>query len=222
MPRLTARRWLIIGTIMAAGLVTFLSVLDGIKEQRDLARLDTPFLLWLLDHRTPQLTLLMQTVTHLADPAILAVLVLVGSGLWMWRKKDTWRPLLLIGAMALAFAASSLIKLWVARGRPPAGDMVPPLEIDFSFPSGHTIGIAVCLLIIGYLMYSRRRTLGTFFIWVGITILGVGLVALSRLYLAYHWVTDVTASVGLALMVLAIIMAVDMFRPNTRFFRQKS
>jgi undecaprenyl-diphosphatase len=34
----------------------------------------------------------------------------------------------------------------------------------------------------------------------------------SRLYLGYHWITDTTASVALALVILGVIMAIDTAR----------
>lgn len=212
--RFTTRRLVVIGVLIVIGLIIFFSVLDGVREQRDLARLDVPLFEWFLAHRSPGLTSVMQAITNVAAPLVLAMMVLVGALLWVWRKKDIWRPFLLISGMILAMIISAIIKTLVARARPPMTDMIPPLEVDFSLPSGHTIGIAVCLLILGYFVYSVRRTAAAFFISLLVVMIGISAVALSRLYLGYHWVTDVTASVGLALIILGIIITLDTFRPK--------
>lgn len=196
---------ILVGTLM------FGFLYDNVREQNDVARLDGPTLTWMISHRTDTMTTVMQTITFIASPFVLASLILGGSLIWAWRRHELWRPALLVGAMGLAVATSSLIKQIVGRGRPPFGDMVLPLEIDFSFPSGHTIGIAVLMLVAGYLIYSRRPTTKRLIVWILGTVFAVSIVAGSRLYLAYHWVTDVSASIGLAFIILGIIILVDLF-----------
>lgn len=48
----------------------------------------------------------------------------------------------------------------------------------------------------------------------GIAVIAV--VAFSRLYLGYHWLTDVTASLLLAVAVLGLVVGVDAWRPTAR------
>jgi undecaprenyl-diphosphatase len=148
-------------------------------------------------------------LTNLLSPVAVAAFVLTGAAIWMWRTKEIWRPSLLVGATTIAFVTSTTIKSLTERSRPPAADMIPPLEIDYSFPSGHTLGLAVILLVLGYLFYSRRPTKKRLVLWISSTMIGVGLVAFSRLYLGYHWTTDILASIGLSLIILAIVIIVD-------------
>ncbi len=202
-------------------MAAFLAVYDGFREQADLARLDVPVLQWLITHRTHTLTLGMQIITNIMAPVTLAVIVLAGAVLWSRKSKELWRPLLLIGSMALSFITSLSIKNLIERGRPPQIDMILPLEIDYSFPSGHTLGVAVCLLVLGYLIYSRRPSAARIIAWLVIAALGVIIVAFSRLYLAYHWLTDVSASVGLALVILAIVIVIDSYRASIFKFVSK-
>lgn len=212
---LSNQKWRIVALgLLVIGSITFLSVYDGFKEQADLARLDIPVLEWLIAHRTPLLTTTMQVVTNLMAPVTLAIIILAGAGIWAWTKKELWRPTLLAGSMAISFIVSMSIKNIVERGRPPQLDMILPLEVDYSFPSGHTLGVAVCLLVLGYLLYSRRLTTINVLKWLVIAAVGIAVVAFSRLYLAYHWLTDVSASTGLALIILAIIIAVDSYRES--------
>ena len=79
---------------------------------------------------------------------------------------------------------------------------VPGAETTASFPSGHTIGTATFLLVAGYLVCSRNPSVARIVAWGVATVVGTALVALSRLYLGYHFLTDVVAAVALAVVVL--------------------
>jgi membrane-associated phospholipid phosphatase len=217
------KKWLVTAallTILGAGL--FFMICDSIHEMDDFAQLDNPVISWLIASRTESLTTTMLFITNLLSPVGIAIFVLVGASIWMWRTKEIWRPTILVGATTLAFVTSTAIKSLTERSRPPAIDMVPPLEIDYSFPSGHTLGIAVILLVLGYLLYSRRPTKRRLLIWLTSSLLGIVLIAFSRLYLGYHWTTDILASVGLSLIILSIVIVADIFTEHLPFRRKSS
>lgn len=203
---------MIAGTFLIVGLGIFLYVYDSVRESNDLTRLDQPLLDWMVANRTPELTSFMQILTNLMGPVAITLAVGISAFIWWRRSSEKLRPLLLILATSLAYATSVLIKNLVERARPAAVDMELPLKIDYSFPSGHTIGVAVVLLVLGYLIYSRAPTRKNLLSWGGVAIAGVTLVAFTRVYLGYHWITDVTASVGLAFVILALIISLDVLR----------
>jgi len=191
------------------GIAIFGALWFSVAHNAYLVRFDKPVLDWMLAHRSDVLTAVMQTITNIASPVGFIGIVGVGSILWGLYKKEIWRPFLLLGAMGASFVISTVVKNIVHRGRPPITSMIQPFETDYSFPSGHTIGIAVCLFVLSYLIYSRAPRFGKL-VWLLLTtIIGIGAVAISRLYLGYHWITDVTASIGLAFIVLAIIIVID-------------
>ncbi len=207
----SARRRLAVGWVLVAlGIVGFLGVLDAVREVDDLASLDTPVLTWLVAARSPGLTRVLTVVTAVSGPVVLPVLVTVGALLWgRWRRQ--WRPVvLLLGAMVTSTIVASVIKLVVARPRPAVdSQLIPGLESTYSFPSGHTAGAATLFLVLGYLAWTRRPTGLVMLLWGALAVVGVGSVALSRLYLGYHFVTDVAASVALGVAVLGAVVLVD-------------
>lgn len=206
-----ARTTLLVGiTLVVLGVVGFVGVLDAVREMDDLAALDAPVLEWLVAGRSPTLTTLLTVVTTLSGPVVLPILVAVASLVWgLWRR-EWWQVTLLVGATAVSTLIAFAVKLVVARPRPPVdSQLVPGVETTYSFPSGHTAGAATVLLVLAYLAWVRRPTVRALLVWGAVDVLGVGAVALSRLYLGYHFVTDVAASVALAVAVLGGVVLVD-------------
>lgn len=195
--------------LVAIGVGAFLGIFDAVREQDDLALLDEPVLAWFLDRRSGLSTTLLTAVTNAFGPVVLPIVVALGCLVWV-RVAQRWRdPALLVGAMLLSTGMSVLIKAAVARPRPDDELMtVPGVETSFSFPSGHTIGAATLVLVSGYLIWSRHHTGRRFGLWALASLVVVAIVAVSRLYLGYHFVTDVLAAVSLALAVLGVVVAV--------------
>lgn len=213
----TPRNLLVALGFFITGLTLIAIIYAGVRSNTGLASWDLAVHDWFVANRTAGMTQTMEFITYLFDPYLLLGVTALGSVVWAWHKKEYWRPALVSLSLAVAFVVSTLIKTIIERSRPPEADMILPLETGFAFPSNHTYGVAVLTLIIGYFLYSRRATIKTFYSWLAGAIICTILIAISRVYLGYHWLTDVTASVCLALVVLAIIMAVD--RLQTRRFR---
>jgi undecaprenyl-diphosphatase len=116
--------------------------------------------------------------------------------------------------MGLTLATSSAVKVLVARPRPPVTEMVAPAELNFAFPSGHTLGTAVFLLVLSYLWWTARPTVRVAAAGAAISTVGTLAVATSRLYLGYHWLTDISASITLAVAILGVVVVVDHLLPQ--------
>ena len=196
--------------LVVVGVAGFLGVLDAVREMDDLASLDTPVLEWLVSVRSPGLTAVLTAVTTVSGPVVLPILVAVGGLGWgLWRR-DWWPVVLLVGAMIVSSTVAYAVKLVVARPRPPVdSQLVPGVESTYSFPSGHTAGAATLALVLAYLIWIRRPTPRSLVLWSVGAVVSVGTVALSRLYLGYHFVTDVAAGGALALAVLGAVVLVD-------------
>jgi membrane-associated phospholipid phosphatase len=108
-------------------------------------------------------------------------------------------------------AVVAAIKLMVERPRPIGESIrVTSTLLDYSFPSGH-VATYVCLYgFLFFLVYVRRSpSVGrTIALWaLGLM---VGLVGLSRVYLGYHWASDVLG--GYALGTLCLLALVETYR----------
>ena len=217
--RSTANALLPGALLILVGILSFAGLLDGVREHGDLSSLDRPTLRWFVAHRDALATTTLTLVTDISSELVLPILVAILAAVWLWRARDWWRPALLLSAMAFATALSYVVKHVVARPRPPAGSMFPPVETTFSFPSGHTLGAATFVLVAGYLLWSTRRTFSAWVLWVAGGTAVIVAVAVSRLYLGYHWLTDVIASTALAAIVLGIVIMVDRWARNTDLIR---
>ncbi|GMA26596.1 hypothetical protein GCM10025864_43550 [Luteimicrobium album] len=190
-------------------MLVFVAVLVQVATGAGLAHADEPVLAWFVAHRTPAATRVLTVVTDLFGAVVLPAAVAVGCALWWWRGARWWRPVLLAAAMAVQAVLALVLKAAIARPRPPdLTQTVPGAVVTHSFPSGHTMAAAtlttalVCLLGVARGRSARWR-------WAASSgaVAVTALVALSRLYLGYHFVTDVVsgAALGFAVGVLVLV-----------------
>jgi membrane-associated phospholipid phosphatase len=149
--------------------------------------------------RHPLLEVTMRTVTFLGDGSMLLLFTLV-TWLVLRRAGDrlAGRVLpLMLGSAAVEW----LLKWLVARRRPRGG--------PFAFPSGHVFTSVVFFGLVIYLLWTRDvprpwRVAGT----AVCAALIVG-IALSRIYLRFHWLTDILGGLcgGAAYLLIALAIA---------------
>lgn len=197
----------IISLVIGSGI--FLLAYISMNQNIGMGQINQPVLSFIVQHRETTLTNVMKIISTITNPIPFAIIILFIASIWAISKREIWRPFLLSASMALAITASTTIKTFLMTARPAQVDMVAPYELDYSFPSGHTLGIAVFIFVLGYLVYSRHSSALRIFDWFSMSVVGIGIVAASRLYLGYHWLTDVTASIGIGLVILAIAIFFD-------------
>ena len=109
-----------------------------------------------------------------------------------------------LGIVAVAAVLSELTKELVGRDRP--FDALVD-EHSFSYPSGHSMvtaaAIGLGLAVVASMLWPHRRRL---FVWLG-GVFAV-LMALSRVYLRAHWLTDVIAGVLFGSAIVAAATAI--------------
>ena len=180
----------------------FLGVTQDVVSREELARLDPGVQAWVLAHRVTWLTHLLQVVTWLGSNAVLIPLLVVAAAL-ACRFRRSWRPavavaVLYVGTLGLHAGVAELVH----RHRPPAADWLVGAG-GWSYPSGHTIQATVGYGILLVLLAPRRgrgtqRLLGAAYVLV---VLGV---AVSRVYLGVHWLTDVLGSLSAGMALLGL------------------
>lgn len=200
--------------LLALGIGGFLAVLDWVTEQEDLYLIDQPLLEFLSQHRTEGLTAFFEVVTTAFGPVVLPIIVAVIALIW-WRVSTSWwHPALLVGAMILSTVLGMGLKVAVGRARPEDVFMqIPGFETSFSFPSGHTIGATTFVLVVSYLLlHDDSESSWRLALWSVGAVIIIGLVALSRLYLGYHFLTDVIAGACVGVAVLGVVVALERWR----------
>jgi len=154
----------------------------------------------------PYLKILMRA---LSDAATGYVLVPLSVGLYLYLRHGGHHAVKLIPWMVVgAYALFTLTKWIVARPRPRMS--------SYGFPSAHTFGAVVFFGGVIYLLWTIemrpvRRWTGT--VVLMLLILGV---AVSRLYLRAHWLSDVAGGLagGTAYLLFFLLAAEPSVRPS--------
>lgn len=171
---------------------------------------DQPVHDWAISLRTPVATAILAFITTLTGPSWMTVITAIAGFGWMIVSREWRRPVLLMGAMGLAVLASTLIKHELSRARPDPVQMMLAIDQSYSFPSGHTLGTAVFAGSLAYLLAAHSARRNAFALGAVLAVAFTALVAFTRLYLGYHWLTDVLASAGLSLVFIAAVMVGDL------------
>ncbi|MCW2799435.1 MAG: phosphatidic acid phosphatase [Aeromicrobium sp.] len=198
----------------AAATTGVLVLADAGREQDGVARLDPHVASGVVDIRTGSLTHLAHALTLLgSEPVVgtLAVLLFIA----LLERRGLNFAIIAAAAMSVSVGLTVGVKLLVGRPRPGAADRLGPVDHSYSFPSGHTLnstvflGLAVILLL--PLIRGRIRRTATV---LGGTLLAIA-IGWSRVYLGYHWTTDVIASWLLAAAVLVVVYATTLLARDT-------
>jgi undecaprenyl-diphosphatase len=174
-----------------------------------LAGFDHPVYSWFVEHRTAAVTPVMHAISTVSSETVLPFIVLVVAGLMLWRTRHLYPVLLLGGAMFLAVVIAEIFKLGLDRQRPPTATMLGAIETNGSFPSFHTLGATTFVLVLGYLWWTAAPSVTRLATWLTASLVVFALVASSRLYLAYHWTSDVLASAAIAAIIMGVVIGAE-------------
>jgi membrane-associated phospholipid phosphatase len=149
--------------------------------------------------RHPILEVTMRTASLVGNGS---TLLLFTVAMWLVLRRTGDRLAARLPAIMLGSAAAEWLLKWaVARRRPRGG--------PFAFPSGHVFTSVVFFGMVIYLLWTRDvarpwRLAGTTV--CGLLIVGI---ALSRMYLRFHWLTDVLGGLsgGAAYLLIALAIA---------------
>jgi len=180
----SARRYLLTAALAAA--LLFLLMARWVLAGQSMV-FDLPIRGTVHSWASPALTSVMLGITMLGSEWLMLPLGTVI--VWRLATLRHRRHAILLAAGSLgAELASYILKLACHRVRPPVFFGLSPAE-NYSFPSGHAfVGTVFYGLLAGILaqLYCRRRVEA-----IALAVLTVLLVGFSRVYLGYHYPTDV-------------------------------
>ena len=183
---------LAVGFCVALGaMLAFALIAINITNQEAVA-LDTFANPFLHSIASPLLDGVMNGITSIGSAPVLGLLLVLVAGTLVARGHRA-EALFLVVAIGGSVALNGTLKVTVERPRPvlPWAHVLP----DYSFPSGHTMNSLVFYLAIALIVsatYGRR--LGAVAVLLALVITVA--IGFSRIYLGYHYLSDVVA--GLA------------------------
>lgn len=191
--------------VTVLGAIAFAVQADAAIEGDGLAAFDPGLTENFIDHRTAILSKVAQTITFFGSvPVLTALTVLVCALLRILTRR--WRPTVILAVgMAGAAGLTYGLKVLIGRHRPDSSLVIGTIDTGFSFPSGHTLSSTVFFVLLAALLwysnFSRKVKIAGAIVAVVLSIA----MGLSRVYLGYHWATDVLAGWTVALTWLCLI-----------------
>lgn len=206
------RLYITAAILIIVGGTFFVLILTDVFQRDDLTTIDAPIESWLRGLRTEWLTALMIVFAIVFGPIMLPIVILIVTVTWGVVAKHAWRPLLLAAGTATGVVVVQLLAPVVERRRPPIDYMLFGPDTTFSFPSGHVMGASNFLLLLAYLVLSRKRNPRATIAGFAVAALLIIAAGVCRVYLGYHWTTDALASLSLSLIILGTVITLDVSR----------
>jgi len=204
-----APRWflLLAAVLVLGGAWLFLGILEDVVNRDPLVEVDALIHEALQTVRTPGGDSVFVAVTELGDVQVVLPVMVAVLG-WLiahrfWRTALYW-----IAAVGVAEALAKVIKLSLHRPRPSTS--YPGIE-QFSFPSGHA---TLSVVVYGFLAFllSIHASHKLRVVIVSATVLLVGSVALSRIYLGAHWMSDVLGGLSFGTAWIAVLAVAYLYQ----------
>ena len=146
------------------------------------------------------------TMTWLGSCYLLLPLAACISLLLIWAGRSG-QAILLSLSLIMTIVSVHAMKLMFRRPRPAITELLVPMPPDWSFPSAHTAQATAFFLALSLIAI---RLLPPF--WAGLiallSLLIIGTVGYSRVYLQVHFISDVLAGMVLAILVVSAMQVV--------------
>lgn len=149
--------------------------------------------------RTEWMDTLARSFTHLGALYVVAVVVAATAAICLWRRRYPEAVILVLG-LAGSVAITQLTKSWTEVPRPDGA--LAPYD-GWSYPSGHA-AYAVNYVIVALTLERVGGVFARAALAIVATLLG-GAVALSRVYLRVHYLTDVIGGTAAGFLAVSVV-----------------
>lgn len=164
--------------------------------------------------RSPQLSAIAIDITALGSGTVLTLIVLFVTVFLSLRRRYFQTIHLLVAAVGSA-GLTALMKLYFERARPIG--LVHLVEVQgYSYPSGHSLSSAAIYFTFAVLLFSYFQTQIQRSLIIVSSLVVILLIALSRVYLGVHYLSDVIAGVFVGVWWAATLTAVIAFLETRR------
>lgn len=188
--------------LAAVGGLVFAWMCDAVGDRNGVTALDGPVSLWFAGHRSLTEGNLGLVLARATSPAVIIALLVVTS--FALRRRGLRRESALLAvAGLLAYAAGAVAKLGEHRSRPLAPVNLAP-ETEPSFPSGHVLVVTTIAFVALALAWSHLSRSGRL-VATAAAVASSLVIAVDRLVVGAHWVTDVVGAVALAAVIVSVI-----------------
>jgi undecaprenyl-diphosphatase len=191
----------VLAILIAGGLLTawagdgFMDLAERVHAKNGtLEQTDTRIHDWAIGKRTAGATLFFVTMSDIGGPPGIAVIIVIVSIILAFGRRWRWMIYLIVTAAGGGLLDWEL-KRYFARSRPAVAEMLRRAN-GYSFPSGHAMGSAVACGALAYLAFRAIRSWPLTAAVMAFLCTFVAAVALSRVYLGVHWISDVAAGVS--------------------------
>ena len=198
-----AKNILFLLVYMISGLILIL-IIEGLMSGTELIPFNTAIESVVTRMRTPTLTTIIITLTHLGSPFVLSLLSILIAG-FLTMKGDSYDALLFLVSMGFSILAFVILKDTFQISRPDSNIFQSD---GWSFPSGHATVATTFFFLFAHSFFRRMKKFTHKLFLVSGSILGALLICFSRLYLGAHWALDILAGIALGLLSVSFMVLV--------------
>lgn len=143
--------------------------------------------------RSPGISEVATNITALGSGAVVTILVIIAAVLMMLFRKYHTSIHLIVAAIGSGIL-TKILKLCFVRPRPV--DVSHLVVVDgFSYPSGHSLTSAAVYFTFAIIFCNETRDWNSRWIVMALSLILICLIAITRVYLGVHFISDVLAGV---------------------------
>jgi len=183
----------------------FARIAEDYLTNDPLVRWDLSFARWLAGERSTAGVDFFRVVTFFGSPAVALTIAAVAC-VALYRRRRLVDAILLPVVLAGAELLNLVLKLSFHRARPE----VAFVHLDtYSFPSGHAMISTAAYGALAYLAWGHLRTRSRRIVLAAGTVVLLGLIGFSRIYLGVHYLSDVLAGIAGGVFWLSVSIALQ-------------